>query len=67
MSSSIQDVVSPRHRPASVCLGKSIRTAFQDLKRDLKSTRWLCGFFWFVGFVWYFGILGTNFGCDSFP
>lgn len=33
------------------------RTAFQDLKRDVKSIRWLRGLGWFVGMVWLFGLL----------
>lgn len=33
------------------------RTAFRDLKQDLKSTRWLRGLRWFGAFVWFFGLL----------
>lgn len=38
---------------------RSVRTAFQDLKRDLKSTRWLRGLGWFFGAVWILGLAGT--------
>lgn len=35
-----------------------VRTAFQELKHDLKSTQWLRGLGWFVGAVWFAGLLG---------
>jgi hypothetical protein len=35
------------------------RTAFRELKQDLKSTRWLRGFGWFVGLIWFFGLIGS--------
>jgi len=38
---------------------QSVRTAFRDLKRDLKSTQWLRGFGWFFGFIWISGLFFT--------
>ena len=38
---------------------RSVSTAFLDLKRDLKSTRWLRGLGWFFGIIWVFGLAGT--------
>jgi hypothetical protein len=35
------------------------RTAFRELKQDLKSTRWLRGFGWVVGLIWFFGLIGS--------
>ncbi|XP_014551170.1 hypothetical protein COCVIDRAFT_31238 [Bipolaris victoriae FI3] len=34
-----------------------IRTAWHDLKHDLKSTRWLRGFGWTLGVFWLFGLI----------
>jgi hypothetical protein len=33
------------------------RTAFRELKQDLKSTRWLRGLGWSVGVIWFLGLL----------
>ena len=38
---------------------RSVRTAFRNLKRDLKSTQWLRGLGWFFGFVWNSSLLVT--------
>ena len=38
---------------------RSVRTAFRDLKRDLKPTQWLREFGWFFGLIWISGLLAT--------
>jgi hypothetical protein len=38
---------------------RALRTAFQELKQDLKSTRWLRGFGWSAGVIWIFTLLGS--------
>jgi len=38
---------------------RRVGTAFRDLKRDLKSTRWLRGLGWFLGTVWILGLFVT--------
>lgn len=34
-----------------------LRTAFRELKQDLKSTRWLRGLGWSVGVIWFLGLI----------
>ena len=36
---------------------KVLRGAFQDLKHDLKSTRWLRGWAWAAGVIWFLGLI----------
>lgn len=34
-----------------------LNNAYQDLKSDLKNTRWRRGFGWFGAVIWFFGLL----------
>ena len=36
---------------------KALRTAYKDLKQDLKATRWRRGLGWSVGVIWFVGLL----------
>lgn len=38
-------------------IGKLLRSAWHDLKHDLRSTRWLRGWAWAAGVIWFLGLI----------
>lgn len=54
----ISDVISTQFGDMALHhIQKVTRNAWQDLKHDLKSTRWLRGWGWTAGIIWFLGLI----------
>ncbi|KAJ8106925.1 hypothetical protein OPT61_g9216 [Boeremia exigua] len=49
----------PRAMILQICV-RALRSALQDLKRDIKTTRWLRGLGWTVGVIWFLGLAASG-------